>query len=80
MVEECGVQVTDILIKRFHEDQGFGNRVVEVIEGGLFRGDVRPVKHEVVEGEWGLGAAVEAGLKKLKDLEVSGRKLVVNFA
>lgn len=73
---ETQVQATDVLIKRFHEDKAFGQLLVDLVSDALFQGNIRPIRHEVVEG--GLGS-IERGLKKLMDKKVSGRKLVVQI-
>ena len=74
-LEEAGVETTDVLIKRFHEDETYGYNLVNFLSHHLFSGELRPVSFEVVEG--GL-AAIEDGLQRLRDQAVSGRRLVVN--
>ena len=68
------VVTTDILIKRFHEDPGYGQSLVDYVSHGLFSRQVRPVRHEVIPG--GL-YGLTAGLEKLKSETVSGTKLVI---
>lgn len=76
ILDEAQVQATDVLIKRFHEDEAFGQRLVDLVSDALFQRKILPIRHEVIEG--GLGS-IERGLKKLMNQEVSGRKLVVRI-
>ena len=73
-LEQARIETTDVLIKRFHEDQTYGSNVVNFVSHHLFARTIRPVKFEIVEG--GLGA-IEDGLQRLRDQVVSGRRLVV---
>ncbi|KAG8531917.1 uncharacterized protein KY384_003553 [Bacidia gigantensis] len=74
VIEKKGLSVTDILIKRFHEDERYGSALVAFVERALVKRTLRPVKYEIIEG--GL-EAVEEGLRKLSEGGVSGEKLVV---
>ena len=74
IVEEMKAQVTDILIKRFHEDEGYGRFLTDHISRSLLCRSIRPVRHELVERGF---EAVEHGLERLRQNQVSGRKLVV---
>ena len=76
VVEKTGVEVVDVLIKRFHEDAAYGGNVVDFISHSLFTRVIRPVRYEVVKG--GL-EAVETGLQRSRDQGVSGRKLVIRL-
>ena len=76
VTDERKVTATDILIKRFHEDENYGRALVDFITRALFTRALRPARHEVVKGEIN---GLEEGLKKLQSQEVSGRKLVVTF-
>ena len=73
-LEQAGVETTDVLIKRFHEDKIYGSTLVNALSHHLFTRTIRPVKFEVVEG--GLGA-IEVGLQRLRDQAVSGKRLIV---
>ena len=68
------VQATDILIKKFHEDENFGRYLVNFISDGIARKEIRPLKYEIIKG--GL-ARVEDGLQKLQGESVSALKVVV---
>lgn len=73
-IDAGGIEVTDILIKKFHEDPSYGQSLVDYIAHGLFSRRVRPVRHEVIPGGWN---GLKLGLEKLKSGTVSGRKLVI---
>lgn len=73
-LEQAGTEATDVLIKRFHEDQTYGSNLVNFLSHHLFAQTLRPVKFEIVEG--GLGA-IEEGLQRLRDQAVSGKRLIV---
>ena len=73
-LEQAGIETTDVLIKRFHEDQAYGSNLVNFLSHHLFAQTLRPVKFEIVEG--GLGA-IEDGLQRLRDQAVSGKRLIV---
>ena len=68
------VQATDILIKKFHEDEHFGRQLVDFVSNAIGRKDIRPLNYDIIEG--GL-AKVEEGLQKLKGGNVSAHKVVV---
>ena len=74
VVEEKKATITDILIKRFHEDERYGQALANHISQSLLSRSIRPVKLDLVDGGFG---GLENGLKRLKNQEVSGRKLVV---
>ena len=76
VMEEAQVQVADVLIKRFHEDAVYGQRLVDLLSTALFAKEMRPTKHEIIQG--GI-SGVERGLRALRSQQVSGRKLVVKF-
>ena len=76
VADERKVSATDILIKRFHEDESYGRALVDFISSALFSRTLRPVRYESVKGE--LDGFQEA-LNKLQNQKVSGRKLVVRF-
>ena len=73
-LEETNVETVDVLIKRFHEDEMYGRAVVELISSCLFSKEIRSVPYELLGA--GLGA-VENGLQRLREQQVSGRKLVI---
>ncbi|KAL8822708.1 MAG: hypothetical protein Q9191_006564 [Dirinaria sp. TL-2023a] len=76
VANERKVSATDILIKKFHEDENYGRALVDFISDALSSRTLRPVRHEVAKGELnGFGEALD----QLKNQEVSGRKLVVRF-
>ena len=68
------IQATDILIKKFHEDESFGQYLVNFVSDAMERKEIRPLNHETIEGGF---AGVEGGLQKLKGENVSARKVVV---
>ncbi|KAL8789704.1 MAG: hypothetical protein Q9195_006701 [Heterodermia aff. obscurata] len=74
VLRQAEIGTSDVLIKRFHEDQTYGYDLVNFLSHHLFARTLRPVKFEVVEG--GLGA-VEDGLQKLRDQAVSGKRLIL---
>ena len=74
VVEASQTEITDIVIKRFHEDPAYGQFLMDYISQCLYSRTIRPVRHEVVQG--GLDV-VERGLAILKNQRVSGRKLVI---
>ena len=73
-LEETRIETTDVLIKRFHEDEAYGHNLVNSVSHHLFSRTLRPVEFEIVKG--GLGA-IEGGLQRLRDRAVSGKRLVV---
>lgn len=74
MAESFGVDATDILIKRFHEDPEYGQSLVDYVSYALLTQKIRPVRYDVVPGQL---EAIQKGLKRLESQTVSGRKLVV---
>ena len=51
VTNERKVTATDILIKRFHEDEGYGRALVDLVTRALFTRALRPARYEVVKGE-----------------------------
>lgn len=74
VMETSKIEATDILIKRFHEDPGYGQSLIDYISHCLSTRAIQPVPHEIVHGGFG---AIEIGLSRLRAEAVSGRKLVV---
>lgn len=75
-IETSMVNAIDLLIKRFREDQAHGRTLVDYISRCLFTRRVRPVRREIVQS--GLDA-IEIGLQRLMNQDVSGKKLIVLF-
>ncbi|KAI9836074.1 MAG: hypothetical protein M1819_001688 [Sarea resinae] len=72
--EKPGVEVREVAIKPFHEDSEYGFALMAYLSHALHSGVIRPLRYEIVAG--GLGG-VEEGLRRLRDGEGGGRKLVV---
>ncbi|KAI9850401.1 MAG: hypothetical protein M1838_005734 [Thelocarpon superellum] len=69
-----GIVIQDILVKKFHEDPAYGQQLMDYITWALQTQVIKPIRYETIRG--GL-AGVEEGLRRLKNEEVSGYKLVV---
>ncbi len=75
-IAASNVEVTDILIKRFHENALYGQSLMDYISSSLASGALRPVRYQRISG--GL-ESLEKGLEKLKKETVSGEKVVVTI-
>ena len=71
------VEVTDILIKRFHEDAEYGQSLMDYISDSLASRLLRSVRYEQIPEGF---EALNKGLERLKSEAVSGKKLVVTVS
>jgi NADPH:quinone reductase-like Zn-dependent oxidoreductase len=72
---KAGLEVLDVLIKRFHEDLQYGQELMELAERLLRERKLRTPKVRVLTGGF---EDVGDGLEKLRKNEISGEKVVVH--
>ncbi|KAA8911486.1 chaperonin 10-like protein [Sphaerosporella brunnea] len=70
-----GLEVLDVLIKRFHEDVQYGQELMELVERLLSERQLRTSRVKVLAGGF---EDVETGLEKLRKNEISGEKVIVH--